>query len=295
EGLTIRVCRGDIDSGEGLNALLDGCHTLVHAAGLTRALTEDRFRVVNVLGSAKLAAAAALATENAAKAGNSAAHIEHIIAISSLAAVGPSRNDKGVGADDELRPLTPYGRSKVEMEQVMRSIAGPIPCTFLRPPTVYGPRDRDTLELFRMAKRGIRASLNAKSRLSFLYVENLVDAVIACVERPAARGEDFMLADGGAYTWAEFSALIAEAAGRRGIAFTVPGWMLSAAAGISALARPFARKPLLINRDKVLEGRQERWMANTEKTEKTLGFRPRRTTAEGVAATYAWYESQGWL
>ncbi|MCE5255545.1 MAG: NAD(P)-dependent oxidoreductase, partial [Spirochaetaceae bacterium] len=163
EGLTIRVCRGDIDSGEGLNALLDGCHTLVHAAGLTRALTEDRFRVVNVLGSAKLAAAAGRAAENAAKAGNSAAHIEHIIAISSLAAVGPSHNDKGVGADDELRPLTPYGRSKVEMEQVMRSIAGPIPCTFLRPPTVYGPRDRDTLELFRMAKRGIRVSLNAKS------------------------------------------------------------------------------------------------------------------------------------
>jgi len=290
EGLDIRVCRGDIDSGEGLDELLEGCHTVIHAAGLTRALSEDQFRAVNVLGSAKLSAAARRSGEN-----SSAAHIGHMIAISSQAAVGPSPDDTGVSADTLLRPITPYGRSKVEMETVMRETASPIPCTFLRPPTVYGPRDKDTRGLFAMAKRGVRVSLNKRCRLSFLYAKNLADAATACVERPAAWGQSFMLADGPALSWAEFSTLIADTAGRRGMAFSVPSWMLSAAAGFSELARPFARTPPLVNKDKVREGRQERWIVDTKKTEKLLGFRPRWTTAQGIAETYAWYELQGWL
>jgi len=290
EGLDIRVCRGTIDSGEGLDELLEGCHTVIHAAGLTRALSEDQFRAVNVLGSAKLSAAARRSGEN-----SSAARIGHIIAISSQAAVGPSPDDKGVSADATPRPLSPYGRSKVEMEAVMRETANPIPCTFLRPPTVYGPRDKDTRGLFAMAKHGVRVSLNKRSRLSFLYAKNLADATIACIERPSAWGQAFMLADGEALSWAEFTAMIADVAGRRGMAFSVPSWMLSTAAGFSALTRPFARTPPLVNRDKVREGRQERWIADTEKTERLLGFRPRWTTTQGIAETYAWYESKGWL
>ncbi|MGB4572733.1 MAG: NAD-dependent epimerase/dehydratase family protein [Rectinemataceae bacterium] len=285
EGLPIRIHRGDIDSGQGLGEFLEGCDSLVHVAGLTRALTEDRFRVVNALGSAKLAAAVR----------NSASPPGRIIAISSLSASGPSADGRGVGADAALHPLTPYGRSKAEMERVMRSVAYPVPCTFLRPPPVYGPRDRDMLELFRMAKRGLRVSLSAKARLSFLYVENLVGAVIACIENPAAMGEDFMVADEGVYSWADFTALIGAASGRNGLAFTVPDWCLALAAGAAEMAKPLAKKPQLINRDKLLEGRQERWIADTSKTARLLGFKPAWNTADAVAATYAWYEKQGWL
>jgi len=336
EGLNVKVVRGDLDakgpvgsSFEALDELLEGCHTVVHVAGLTRAISEDQFRIVNVLGSAKLAAAAK-------KSG-----VQHIIAISSQAAVGPTADvdqstddlvdptlgtarptlgtaqptldmarevtirdeNQGFGtpkniADDprdELRPISAYGRSKAEMEGVMRRIAVPIPCTMLRPPTAYGPRDKDMRALFALAKRGLRVSLNKKSRLSFLYAKNLAQAVACCVERPVAWGGDFMLADGAPLTWAEFTAMIAQAAGRPGLAVSLPPWLLTAAAGAATLLQPFSRKPHLITKDKVLEGRQPLWIADTKKTETILGFHPQWTTAQGVAETYAWYESQGWI
>jgi len=336
EGLNVKVVRGDLDakgpvgsSFEALDELLEGCHTVVHVAGLTRAISEDQFRIVNVLGSAKLAAAAK-------KSG-----VRHIIAISSQAAVGPTADvdqstddlvdptlgtarptlgtaqptldmarevtirdeNQGFGtpkniADDprdELRPISAYGRSKAEMEGVMRRIAVPIPCTMLRPPTAYGPRDKDMRALFALAKRGLRVSLNKKSRLSFLYAKNLAQAVACCVERPVAWGGDFMLADGAPLTWAEFTAMIAQAAGRPGLAVSLPPWLLTAAAGAATLLQPFSRKPHLITKDKVLEGRQPLWIADTKKTETILGFHPQWTTAQGVAETYAWYESQGWI
>jgi nucleoside-diphosphate-sugar epimerase len=53
------------------------------------------------------------------------------------------------------------------------------------------------------------------------------------------------------------------------------------------------RKPHLVTKDKVLEGPQHYWIADTKTTEAILGFHPRRTTAQGIAETYAWYESQG--
>ena len=311
EGLNVRIVRGDLDakgpvgsSFEALDELLEGCHTVVHGAGLTRAISEDQFRVVNVLGSAKLAAAAK-------KSG-----VRHIIAISSQAAVGPttdtackaaardqdqyfktpSETPRDVMGDPgELRPLSAYGRSKAEMEGVMREIAAPIPCTILRPPTAYGPRDKDTRALFALAKRGLRVSLNKKSRLSFLYAKNLAQAVVCCVEQPAAWGGDFMLADGAPLTWGEFAAMIAQAAGRPGLAVNLPPWLLTAAAGAATILQPFSRKPHLITKDKVLEGRQHLWIADTTKTETILGFHPQWTTAQGIAETYSWYESQGWI
>ncbi len=336
EGLNVKVVRGDLDakgpvgsSFEALDELLEGCHTVVHVAGLTRAISEDQFRIVNVLGSAKLAAAAK-------KSG-----VRHIIAISSQAAVGPTPetdhptlctghptpetdnstpetacegtirdNDRGFGTPNdiiedqrgelrpisaELQPISAYGRSKAEMEGVMRRIAAPIPCTMVRPPTAYGPRDKDTRALFALAKRGLRVSLNKKSRLSFLYAKNLAQAVACCVERPAAWGGDFMLADGAPLTWSEFTALIAQAAGRPGLAVNLPPWLLTAAAGAATLLQPFSRKPHLITKDKVLEGRQSLWIVDTKKTETILGFHPQWTTAQGIAETYAWYESQGWI
>ena len=48
--------------------------------------------------------------------------------------------------------LSIYGASKAGSEALVG--ASPLPSAIVRPPAVYGPGDRETLELFRMAKRG---------------------------------------------------------------------------------------------------------------------------------------------
>lgn len=293
----IRIVRGDLDTAEGVETFLDGAEILVHSAGLTRAATEDRFRIVNVLGSARVASAA---RSSSAARGSAAAGVRHIIALSSLAAVGPADGPEGVDETTPLHPLTPYGRSKVEMEIEMRRAADPVPCTFIRPPAVYGPRDRDTLGIFRLAARGVRLSPNRHSLLSFVYVDNLVDLIIACIESPNARGEIFMVADDGALTWPEFATLAAESAfgpdaGRKTLDIAIPSWAQAMAAGAAELLKPFLKRPPLANRDKVLEGRQRWWTVNAKKARSLLGFAPPVATRDAVRATLQWYRANGWL
>jgi len=70
--------------------------------------------------------------------------VQHIMAINSQAAVGATPQpslDKA--ADAQLQPMSVYGRSKAEMERVMREVAAPVPFTMLRPSPAYRPRDKD--------------------------------------------------------------------------------------------------------------------------------------------------------
>ena len=54
--------------------------------------------------------------------------------------------------------MSPYGESKLAAEQVVHELAGRVEATVVRPPLVYGPRDKELLPpLFRMARAGLVA------------------------------------------------------------------------------------------------------------------------------------------
>src|SRR5262245_35529044 len=120
---------------------LDGCEAVVHAAGVIRARTQADFDAVNV-GATRTVVAAA----NAAGA--------RVILISSEAAIGAGTRERPSREDDSPKPLTPYGRSKLGGEEVVRRDAR-VPWTIIRPSAVYGPRDRGFLPLFALAARGL--------------------------------------------------------------------------------------------------------------------------------------------
>ena len=107
--------------------------------------------------------AAPLAMIDAAR----AAGVRRFIHISSLAAREPDLSD--------------YGWSKAKAERVVA--ASGLDWTIVRPPAVYGPGDRETFELFKMARRGLVA-LPPKGRFSVLHVEDLCRLILALVDRP---------------------------------------------------------------------------------------------------------------
>ena len=51
------------------------------------------------------------------------------------------------------RPVTAYGRSKLASEEVVRSSR--LQWSIVRPPMVYGPRDREVFKVFRLVRYGI--------------------------------------------------------------------------------------------------------------------------------------------
>ena len=96
---------------------------------------------------------------------------------SSLAAAGPSPEDRPWKESDVLHPIDPYGAAKAAAEDIVRS--SQIPSTIFRPPIVLGPGDPATLTLFRSAQAGVGMAVYGRDqRLSFVDVRDLVQAII---------------------------------------------------------------------------------------------------------------------
>ena len=95
--------------------------------------------------------------------------------MSSLAASGPCPDGRCLDEDEEPRPRTPYGRSKAALEAALCAYVGRMNCTFIRAPGVYGPRDRDFLQYFKLVRRGVRVIVGERNVMSLVYVKTLAE------------------------------------------------------------------------------------------------------------------------
>jgi nucleoside-diphosphate-sugar epimerase len=108
--------------------------------------------------------------------------------------------DESADALRESSPLAPaddYAWSKAEAEAALRSIPG-LQLVVVRPPLVYGPGVKaNFLMLMKAIARGIPLPLAAvRNRRSFVYVGNLVDALMRCIDEPRAVGRTYLVSDG---------------------------------------------------------------------------------------------------
>ena len=93
--------------------------------------------------------------------------------------------------------------------------ASPLSTAIVRPPAVYGPGDRETLELFKMAKRGL-VVLPPAGRLSLIHVDDLARLLLAlageATERLLVEPDD---GRAGGWTHREFGQALGRAVGRK--------------------------------------------------------------------------------
>jgi len=281
----LRFFSGSVTDRASLPAFLEGCDAIVNIAGLTRSRTEAGFMAVNAGGAVNLVEAA-LSLPSGPR---------HIVSMSSLAASGPCAEGACRDEDDELRPLTPYGRSKAALEAALLAYEGRMHCSFIRAPGVYGPRDRDFLQYFKLVKMGLRLIVGRRNVMSLLYVKTLAEAIACCILRPSAYGQAFFIADEGEYDWDDFSAMVEAGLGKKTLRIQIPEWFVALVAFLSELLKPFLGRPPLLDRHKLLEVRQHRWVVSTAKAQALLGFKPSITSAEALAETGRWYEEKGWI
>jgi len=163
-----------------------------------------------------------------------------------------------------------YGRSKLAAEQGLASLRG-IEVVILRPPLVYGPRVKaNFLALMRAVARGVPLPLaSINNRRSVVYVGNLVDAVVRCLEAPQAAGKTLGVTDGTPVSVPELCRRIGRALGRPARLFAFPPALLELAPPLRSLARS------LVVDDSALRG--------------DLGWRPPYTMEEGLRETARWY------
>ncbi|MFW5946918.1 MAG: NAD-dependent epimerase/dehydratase family protein [Gemmatimonadota bacterium] len=271
---------GSLDDAASLRRAVAGAGTVLHLAAATRALHPATFDRVNAGGTAKLADA--LEAEGGC---------QRVVFLSSMAAVGPSRG-RPVAPDDEPRPLTAYGRSKLAAERVLEGRS--LDVAILRAPAVYGPGDRDLLPFFRLARLGLLPRVGpAERRVQLVYVKDLAAAIVAAAGARGVVGT-YHVAEPRAYTWSGVLERMAGAVGRSGIRVPVPAPVLRGAAAVSEGWARLSRRPVIFDRDKAREILSE-WLCDTESTRRELGFETSVPLAEGLEETASWYRTYGWL
>jgi nucleoside-diphosphate-sugar epimerase len=230
---------------------------------------------VNVGGTRKLA-------EDAAAAG-----VRRIVYISTASVHGAcTAPDQAFSEADPLAPADLFARSKHEVEQALAEIAGTgnLERVVLRPPLVYGPEVKgDVLALLhRIAKaRTIVVAGPAaghSNRRSLLSVENLCDAIVCCLTAAKAAGRTFLVRDGEDLSTPEIIRTLARAMMRNPRVVEVPKPLFRAAARLTG-------------NSSVLDRLNASFCVDDSAIRQQLGWTPRHSVVEELAATAAWYAS----
>ncbi|MFH1530135.1 MAG: NAD-dependent epimerase/dehydratase family protein [Pseudomonadota bacterium] len=273
------LIRGRLDGGHGIAEAMRGCQAVVHCAGSIASNTGDEYLRVNRDGAGAIAGAAV------------AAGVPRFVLISSIAAHGPSM-DGGDGVD---RPISAYGRSKLAGEVVVREILGDrTALAILRPPPIYGPRDRALVPVFKLARRGLMPTYGREAgRFSIVSGEDAADAVFRLASMDVPPGP-YYPEDGARPTWPGFAAAFSEALDRPVRALPLPRplfWV--AGAGASLWGRITHPQPFTI--DKVREMAAPGWVFSARRLREATGWEARTELVQGLRETLAWYLEKGWI
>ena len=277
---------GAIEDAASLTAAVAGVDAIVHVAGIVKARKPADFFAVNTQGTRNLLDAAL------ARGG-----IRRFVYVSSLAAVGPSHDGSPVHEDAEPRPVTHYGRSKLDAERAVLAAGDRMPVTVIRPPMIYGPRDRETLAFFTSVRNGVLPMTgDGSNTLSVVYVADCAAAVVRAVTRQAPSGKAYFVEDGAVYVWREALKVIETALGKRAfIRVGMPMGVVKMAAAATQLWGSLTGTAQMLTLDKVNELTQPHWVCSGEGARRDLGWEPRVQWEQGVLEAVKWYREQGWL
>lgn len=258
--------QGDLNDKRALQRLVGRVSVVLHIAGVVNAPDEQGFEDGNVWGT--------LGVVNAAL----EAGVPRFVHVSSLSAREPD--------------LSIYGRSKLRGEKIVK--ASSLDWTVVRPPAVYGPRDTEMFELFKLARRGV-VPLPPQGHLSIIHVNDLARLLLALIPG----GEEvthltFEPDDGtpGGWTNTELARAIGVAVGKRATAVNLPASVLRLGAKLDAT---FRGKGAKLTQDRVGYMCHPDWRVGEGNQPPAEIWLPQVETRMGLHATAAWYREAGWL
>lgn len=282
KGLDVETVRGDVRDPASLGQLVEGAQAVVHVAGKTAARNEAEYLAANAGGVANVAAATRAAAPKA-----------HVVLVSSLAAAGPSRRGRPVRTGDPDRPVSAYGRSKLEGER--RLAESGLGRTVLRPGAVYGPRETAIRDLFVGASRGwVPLIAGGRPQVQLVFAPDVADAVLGALRR-GPTGETFFVAHPEILDYRRIADTLAELRVPRARLLPVPAPLVRAAGAVVGLATSFASGPPVFNREKARELLQEAWTCDVSDTQEALGQPFKRDFLTGSRITWEWYRDAGWI
>ena len=255
----ITPVQANIRDTDSVRRAVAGADSVVNLVGILQEGGAQRFGAVQGQGAASVAEAAA------------AAGVKSLVHIS---AIGAS-------------PTSPsaYARSKAAGEAAVRE---DFPnASILRPSVVFGPHDEFFIRFAAMAQLpiplpvfgcgfprmtmdGLKIYGDGGTRFQPVYVGDVADAIVACLERPDTRGKLYELGGPRTYSFCEIMELVLQQTGRWRPLIPVPFGMAS----LIGFFAEFLPKPLL-TRDQVKLLAQDNVVSGEESTFADLDIEPK--------------------
>ena len=277
-----------------------GWDYVVHAAGATKSLTREGFFHTNTEGTKNLVRA--LMAEDMVP--------QRFVFVSSLSIFGAIREEpypyQPILTTDTPVPNTAYGESKMQAEQFLEDIKqevgldrqqGGFPYVILRPTGVYGPRERDYYIMAKSIKQHVDFAVGYRPQdITFVYVDDVVQAVFKAFDAPDAVGKGYFLSDGEVYNSRAFSDLLQKELGNPWVLhIKAPLWFLWLVCAVSGTVNRWLGKLTTLNLDKYHILSQRNWQCDISTAKRDLGYEPQVQLEEGVRRTVRWYRQAGWL
>lgn len=274
---------GTLDDDRALREALDGVDVVYHVAGLVSGSREE-LQAVNAEGTRRLLQLC-----------NSATLPPRFIYVSSQAALGPSRPGERLAEDAPCHPVTPYGKSKLAGELAVRGETR-VPWTIVRPPAVYGPRDREFLRLFQVVRFGIAPVFGTGAQqLSLVHASDLAELLARAGRTDRSVGQTYHAAHPEIVTAAGVARAAGAALGKRPIVLPLPALVTAPLVRLIGFAAARAGQRTVLTGDKLAEFLAPAWLLDSSKAERELGWTAIYDLATGMRETAAWYTKEGWL
>ncbi len=277
----------DFQTGHGLRTALKQQHILIHMASTLFASRWQDYIESNARMAEHLGAAVARSRS-----------IKSVLFVSSLAVSGPCATSPGVPDSLYGQPVSAYGWSKYISEQILARHCGK-KLVILRPPMIYGSKDKGLLPYFKAAKRGLVVSpgFGRHFPVSIIHVLDVVQAM-ACALKPEASGV-YHCNDGAEYSMTHIGARIAQLLGKKALCVNMPLPIMAVSAACSTAAArvlmALRGKAPSWNIDKYREARQVGWLCQGTRIRDELGFEALFPLDAGLEESLRGYKHDGWL
>lgn len=252
-----------IDTETNWSEILNGIDVVIHLAARVHVMHEvaadplQEFIKTNVDATMHLAQQAELCGVN------------KFIFLSSIGVNGESSGDRSFTESDPPAPYNFYSQSKLLAEEKLKTLSK-MKIIILRTPLVYGLNAPGNFEnLVKLVKMGIPLPFSMiKNRKSFIYIENLIDAIVTCLKSEKAAGL-YLISDAEVISTPELIRQIAKKLKKSANLFPVPILLLRFA--LSA-----------IRKSKELDKLANSLTVDCAKIRHELGWTPPYTLSTGI-------------
>lgn len=286
-GTSMKIAECGMASPMDMKDSVANAEMIFHVAGVTKAFRPQGYFDGNVSIARNLAEAVRLYGKG----------VKTLVGISSQAAGGPHPGPIGLDESETPRPVSFYGKAKLQSESFLVALQDIVNVGIVRPSMVYGPRDIAFVPLYSGAKLGFfPVPGNSAMLMSIIHVQDLVSGIVglgdALLDGRVDSGNVYYLS-GQVASWKEIGKAIGKAVGRRQFVFPTPLWLIHTLALLNEWGGRIGLPTNHLVTDKWREAAQSGWVCSHGRATSDFGYLPDVDLEKGMRSTVVWCRQNG--